>query len=66
MELGKLIRKERRAAKISQKNMARELGFDKNHYCAIENGRKNVTISVLEKIALKVKKQLVITFIDKA
>lgn len=66
MNLGKLIKKERRAAKISQQDMAREIGLDKNHYCAVENGRRGVTVAVLEKVAVKLKKQLVITFIDKA
>lgn len=65
MNLSQQIKKERKSAGISQKEMANGIGLSEIHYCAIENGRKGVTINVLEKVAVKLNKQLIITFIDK-
>lgn len=65
MDLGKLIKKERKAAGISQKEMAQDIGLSEVHYCGIENNKRATTINVLDKVATKLKKRLVITFIDK-
>jgi transcriptional regulator with XRE-family HTH domain len=50
---------------MTQKEFAGLLGITAIHYCAIENGRKEVTIKLLKKVAEITKMQLVITLIDK-
>jgi len=50
---------------ISQKDFAKKIGISKVHYCSIENGRKNITIDLLNRIAITTDTQLVITFINK-
>ena len=50
---------------MSQKDFAKKIGMSTVHYNAIERGRKNVTIDILERIATATDTQLVITFISK-
>lgn len=65
MNLGETIKKERVSLGISQKDMADKIGVSAIHYCGIENGKRGTTIQVLEKVAEKLQKKLVVTFIDK-
>jgi transcriptional regulator with XRE-family HTH domain len=64
MDLSELIKRVRKSNNTSQKKFAKQLGISTVHYCSIENKRKNVTIDLLERIALLTKMQLVITLID--
>jgi len=59
------IKRVRESKKMTQKEFAGLLGITAIHYCAIENGRKEVTIKLLKKVAEITKMQLVITLIDK-
>lgn len=65
MDLGELFKNARKKAGISQKQMANDLGLSEIHYCGIETGNRRVSLKTLEKLAVKLKKRLVITFIDK-
>ena len=55
----------RRNLGLSQKDFAKKIKMSQVHYNAIENGRKNITINILQRIATATKTRLVITFIDK-
>lgn len=65
MDLGQEIKNIRKEAGISQKQMAKSVGLSEIHYCGIENGKRGVTLKVLEKVAKKLKKRVVIKFVDK-
>lgn len=46
-----LLKKERIKKGFSQKHMAEELGFrDKSSYCLIENGKTQISVSLMNKI----------------
>jgi len=46
------VRSLRRAAELSQEELAHEAAVDRTYISQVERGRRNVTISVLAKIAL--------------
>jgi transcriptional regulator with XRE-family HTH domain len=50
---------------LSQRDFANKIGMTHTHYNAIEKGRKNITIDILERIATATNTRLVITFISK-
>ncbi len=50
-KLGDNIRRIRLRRKMSQGDICRAIGMDRSYMSAIEGGKKNVTISVVEKIA---------------
>jgi len=65
LDLHKQIKRIRKSKNFTQKDFAIKIGVTPIHYCAIENGRKKVTIELLERISIVTDMQLVITFIDK-
>ena len=50
-KLGANIKKIRTIKKMSQGDICRKLKMDRSYMSAIENGKKNITIAVLEKLA---------------
>lgn len=50
---------------LTQKDFAKKIKVSTIHYNAIENGRKNLTIPILERVAKSTNTQLLITFISK-
>lgn len=49
--LGKRVRFLRRRAHLSQLELSIEANVNKNYICDLENGRRNPTLEVLERIA---------------
>jgi transcriptional regulator with XRE-family HTH domain len=49
--LGANIKKIRARKKMSQGDICRALGMDRGYMSAIENGKKNITIQQLERLA---------------
>jgi transcriptional regulator with XRE-family HTH domain len=50
-KLGANIKKIRTIKKMSQGDICRKLKMDRSYMSAIENGKKNITLAVLEKLA---------------
>ncbi|MBT9169338.1 MAG: HTH-type transcriptional regulator SinR [Syntrophomonadaceae bacterium] len=50
-KLGANIKRIRTKKKMTQGDICRKLSMDRSYMSAIENGKKNVTIAVLEKLA---------------
>ena len=50
-QLGMRIRYLRKTKKMSIEDLALECGINKNYLCDLENGRRNPTLQMLEKIA---------------
>jgi transcriptional regulator with XRE-family HTH domain len=50
-KLGTNIKKIRTIKKMSQGDICRKLKMDRSYMSAIENGKKNITLAVLEKLA---------------
>lgn len=50
-KLGANIKKIRAKKRISQGDIYRKVGMDRSYLSGIENGKKNITIEILEKIA---------------
>ncbi|OHA64311.1 MAG: DNA-binding protein [Candidatus Wildermuthbacteria bacterium RIFCSPHIGHO2_01_FULL_47_27] len=50
-KLGANIKKIRTKKKMSQGDICRKLDMDRSYMSAIEGGKKNVTIAVLDKLA---------------
>ena len=50
-KLGANIKKIRTKKKMTQGDICRKLDMDRSYMSAIESGKKNVTIGVLEKLA---------------
>lgn len=50
--LGANIKKIRTIKKMSQGDICRKLKMDRSYMSAIEGGKKNITLAVLEKIAV--------------
>lgn len=48
---GKRVRKLRNQKKISQEKFANEIGIDRTYMTDIENGKRNVSLAIIEKIA---------------
>lgn len=51
-QLGMRIRYLRQERKWSQEDLALEAGVNKNYICDLENGRRNPSLEILEKIAI--------------
>ena len=51
IKLGQNIKKIRTKKKMSQGDIARALGVDRGYISNIENGKKNPTLTTLQKIA---------------
>lgn len=54
-QLGKNIKKIRLSKGMTQGDICRALGMDRGYMSAIESGKKNITISQLEKLAKALK-----------
>lgn len=50
-KLGKNIKKIRAEKQMSQGDICRKLNMDRGYMSAIENGKKNITLVVLERLA---------------
>ncbi len=50
-KLGANIKKIRVRKKMSQGDICRKLNMDRSYMSAIESGKKNITLAVLEKLA---------------
>ena len=50
-KLGVNIKKIRAKKRISQGDVYRKIGMDRSYLSAIENGKKNITIGVLERLS---------------
>ena len=50
-QLGMRIRFLRKQRKLSQEDLALNAGVNKNYLCDLENGRRNPSLEVLERIA---------------
>ncbi len=50
-KLGANIKKIRTNKKMSQGDICRKLKMDRSYMCAIEGGKKNITLAVLDKLA---------------
>lgn len=50
-QLGMRIRYLRKSLKMSIEDLALECGINRNYLCDLENGRRNPTLQMLEKIA---------------
>ena len=61
-QLGMRIRYLRKQAKMSQLDLSLESGVNRNYISDLEKGRRNPTISVLNKIALALNIDLSILF----
>lgn len=51
IKLGKIIKQKRKDIGISQENFAYKIGMDRTYYSSIENGKHNISILQIEKIA---------------
>lgn len=63
--VGTNIRRLRQAKKMSQEELAFQAGIDRSYLSEIENGYKNVGISVLEQIARALEVPLVVLVSEK-
>ena len=50
-KLGANIKRIRTKKKMTQGDICRKLDMDRSYMSAIENGKKNVTLAILEKLA---------------
>ncbi|MEK7479003.1 MAG: helix-turn-helix transcriptional regulator [Patescibacteria group bacterium] len=50
-KLGANIKKIRTRKKMSQGDICRKLGMDRSYMSAVESGKKNITLAVLERLA---------------
>lgn len=50
-ELGNRIRKLRKNTGLSQEKFALKIGMDRTYYASVENGRRNISILNIKKIA---------------
>ena len=51
VKIGEVLKLRRKELKISQEKLANTIGIDRKHLSAMENGRQNMTISTLCKVA---------------
>lgn len=50
-QYGKVIRSFRESKGISQEKFALSIGLDRTYYASVENGKRNISIQNIEKIA---------------
>lgn len=50
-QFGDSIRKRREKLKISQENFALSIKMDRTYYSSVENGKRNISLVNIEKIA---------------
>ena len=51
IRLGNIIKEKRKETGLSQENFANKIGIDRTYYSAIENGKHNLSILQIKKIA---------------
>ena len=51
IRLGNIIKEKRKKTGLSQENFANKIGIDRTYYSAIENGKHNLSILQIKKIA---------------
>ena len=51
IKLGNIIKEKRKGTGLSQENFANKIGIDRTYYSAIENGKHNLSILQIKKIA---------------
>lgn len=52
LKIGKRIKELREAAKMSQKDLAYTADLDRSYIASVENGKRNISIVNIEKIAV--------------
>jgi len=57
-EFGECVRSIRKKLNISQEQLCRDVDIDQSNLCNIEQGKKNVTIDTIEKIAKGLKVEI--------
>lgn len=50
-EIGKRIKQLRQETGLSQEKFALKIGMDRTYYASVENGKRNISVINLEKIA---------------
>lgn len=50
-EIGKRIKQLRQETDLSQEKFALKIGMDRTYYASVENGKRNISVINLEKIA---------------
>ena len=66
IQVGERIRELRHRTKLSQEKFARKADIDRTYLCDVENGRCNVTIRTLAKIAKGLDVELAVFFSTEA
>lgn len=51
VEIGKRIRELRQQTGLSQEKFALKIGMDRTYFASVENGKRNIAVVNLEKIA---------------
>lgn len=51
LNLGKKMKKLRLGKQLSQEKFALKIGMDRTYYASVENGKRNISINNLKKIA---------------
>lgn len=51
LEIGKRIRDLRQKTGLSQEKFALKIGMDRSYFASVENGKRNISVINLEKIA---------------
>ena len=51
IKLGKIIKKKRKETGLSQEDFAYKVGIDRAYYSSIENGKHNLSLLQIKKIA---------------
>lgn len=51
VEIGKRIRELRQKTGLSQEKFALKIGMDRTYFASVENGKRNIAVVNLEKIA---------------
>lgn len=57
-KLGKVLKARRKELGFNQEKMANEIGIDRKHLSAIENGKQNLTIETLFKVCKGLKVEI--------
>ena len=64
MEIGKQIKKARKARDVTQKQLGEAIGFSEAHISYIETGKRNISVDKIKQI-VKVAKEILKGGIDK-
>lgn len=63
-KFAKVIKKYRLAQGLSQEKCALKIGMDRTYYASVENGKRNISLLNIEKIALGLNVSLAQIFAD--